>query len=164
MNTMHNQSIGRELLLCIMLTFTASGTEPLNVPADKNPKVTPSIDPKFTPSINPDFTPSINPSLTPSLNPDLTPSLNPDLTPSINPQFTPSINPDFTPSLNPDFTPSLDPAKSKWTGYYLFNVNTEFAGVAVKVKDDEKVMIFFDTKGKWERVFYFKRQQGLQLV
>lgn len=137
-----------------------AGAADLTIPRDRNPNLTPSVNPKFTPSINPDFTPSINPAFTPSLNPDFTPSINPDFTPSLNPQFTPSINPNFTPSINPDFTPSLDPTKSRWTGFYVFDVDAGFIGVAVKVKTNERVMLFFNGKGKWVGYFVSNDSRG----
>ncbi len=152
--------MGGALLVSLAFTFLAAATEPLNIPASRNPKTTPSVNPNFTPSINPNFTPSINPAFTPGINPDFTPSINPEFTPSINPLFTPSINPNFTPSINPAFTPSIDPTKSTWTGYYVFDLDAEFFGVVVKVGGNEKVMILFDTGGKWKGYFVSNGSKG----
>jgi hypothetical protein len=130
------------------------------IPANRNPKLTASINPNFTPSINPKYTASINPKYTASINPKYTPSINPKYTPSINPKYTPSINPKYTPSINPKFTPFLDPTTSKWTGYYLFDLDMEFTGVVVKVKANKKVMQFFDTVGKWKGYFVSNDNKG----
>ena len=123
------------------------------IPANRDPRITNSINPNVTYSINPSVTYSINPKVTYSINPNVTYSINPNVTYSINPNVTYSINPNVTYSINPNVTTSLDPTKNKWSGYFIFDKKLAFVGIVVRASPD--VWLLFNSNVKW--VGYFVR-------
>jgi len=42
----------------------------------------------------------------------------------------------------------------------VFDVDTEFTGVVVKVKANERVILFFDAEGKWKGYFVSNGNKG----
>jgi hypothetical protein len=138
----------RLTLACLVLVF---GAAPM-LAVDPIPS---GRDPRITYSVNPNVTYSINPSVTYSINPNVTYSINPNVTYSINPNVTTSLNPKVNSSINPNVTPSLNPTKAKWRGYFIFNKNLAFIGIAVRANSD--VLLLFNSKVEW--IGYFVRAE-----
>ena len=76
---------------------------------------------------------------------------NPQINSSINPKVNASINPQRNLSLNPNSNFSLVPTKPLFSGLYVFDLDGNVAGVAVRA--NPRFLVFFDAQVKW--VGYF---------
>ena len=134
-------------LACLYVTAACA----LTLPSDRDPKYNSSINPKYNSSINPTYNSSINPKYNSSANPSYNSSINPLYNSSINPKYNSSINPQYNSSLSPRYNRSLDPTKSSWSGFYVFDLDGNLSGAAVRA--ERGFLLFFSLSGTWQGYF-----------
>lgn len=131
------------LVLCIF-----SGPAQADLSSQENPKFNSSINPEYNSSINPKYNSSINPEYNSTLNPDYNSSINPNYNSSINPDYNSSVNPDYNSAINPTYNSSLAPSSESWSGYYLFDLESEPFGIVV-FANRENLLVY---SGSMQRV------------
>src|SRR3989338_2214888 len=83
---------------------------------------------------NPIFNHNINPIFNHNINPIFNHNINPIFNHNINPIFNHNINPIFNHNINPIFNPNF-------TGYYLYNTQTQQTAYLVQA-NDEIILMF----------------------
>jgi hypothetical protein len=119
------------------------------IPPGRDPRLSPQINPKFNSSINPNFNAGINPKFSAQLNPTFNAAINPVFSAGLNPLFNATINPSVNASINPQMNGSLNPSAGVWSGFYLFDIDADFTGMAVQGRDDGSFFLLFNSTGSW---------------
>lgn len=135
-------NISEHLLLAILFCLCVSSAFAIDLPSNRDPRYNSSINPKYNSSINPKYNSSVNPTYNSS----------------INPKYNSSINPNYNTSLNPKYNSSINPTMTTWSGLYIFDVECNLSGVAVRA--ERGFLLYFGIDGKWQGYFASNGESG----
>lgn len=152
------QTICRILVLLLLLSAQQAWSQNITIPSARDPKVNTSINPQYNNRINPRYNTSIDPRYNTSIDPRYNTSIDPRYNTSIDPRYNTSIDPRYNTSLDPNYNTALDPTQSRWSGYFVFDINGNVLGVAVRA--NMEFLLLYDTQPRWKGYFASNGKDG----